>query len=377
MDPDFLECLVTEMEKNEDISLVYSNIRLIDDMGDPIMDNNWYWTQGTANVNLPESSSKLNVHANNTIGPAFMYRATAAYVIEDYCELKFGIEDYDYWMRLNALLTLKHSSFSHPIYSYRFHENSLTSKSESLGISAMRDRLMIWDQFRRDYYLYPMIWILKSDETILKNILKNQILDSGHLLIREDYLKELDIPFSVPLVHINICSNAKNIEQPITIDKRLFKVFISPDLQNIAQDNYADLDYDTYISLDNKDNLDLPVMKDFAGWFVINKADSVFGFLNSKIKNRKLHYLEEKINVTPTKKVSIIISSKMHKECILSIINQKFSRNEYEILILNNRLKDDDLSGLIQEKNSPKDFIQELFVPSKSLEYCRNIGILE
>ena len=42
----------------------------------------------------------------------------------------------------------------------------------------------------------------------------------------------------------------------------------------------------------------------------------------------------------------------------LSIINQKFSRNEYEILILNNRLKDDDLSELIQEKNSPKDLFK-------------------
>ena len=45
MDPDYIECLVDEMKKNEDISLVYSNIRLIDDIGNPILDHDWYSTK--------------------------------------------------------------------------------------------------------------------------------------------------------------------------------------------------------------------------------------------------------------------------------------------------------------------------------------------
>ena len=88
-----------------------------------------------------------------------------------------------------------------------------------------------------------------------------------------------------------------------TIDEKFFNVFIIPNLENISKIIILDLNYDTYISLYNKNNLKLPVMNDFAGWFTINRVDSVFGFLNSKIKNRKLEYLEGKINLIPTKKL--------------------------------------------------------------------------
>ena len=178
MDQDFIEKLVDDIKENKDIGMIYANIRLIDVNGNPILNHKWYPDhQGSDNVNLPKSTMNLNIHPNNTIGPAFIYRASAAHIIEDYSKYQFGLEDYDYWMRLNSLLTMKHSSFSHPIYSYRFHDNSLTAKAKELRLIPRRDQLMIWDDFRRYFYLSPMIWVVKSDEYVLKKWVKNEILN--------------------------------------------------------------------------------------------------------------------------------------------------------------------------------------------------------
>ena len=63
------------------------------------------------------------------------------------------MEDYDYWMRVNALLQLRHTDFDEPAYEYRFHSKSLTSRDEELGITRRRVRMMVFDDFRRDFYL--------------------------------------------------------------------------------------------------------------------------------------------------------------------------------------------------------------------------------
>ena len=386
MDANFVEKLVEEMKKDEDIGMVYANIRLIDSNDDFMLDHKWYPNPlGTANVSLPESTLKLNICANNIIGPAFMYRASVAYILEDYSSYLFGIEDYDYWMRLNSLLSIRHSSFNYPIYSYRFHDNSLTSKSEELGIIPMRDRLMIWDDFRRDFYLSPMVWVLNSDETVLKSTLKEKILSKEHILVEEYEIDYLSIPFSVPSVYVHIVSDVKNIKNLVDVPDNFFKVVIVPYLTENMEEYLLDLNYDACITLDTEKDLNLPKLDNFAGWFLINNLDSIFGFLNSKIKNKKLYELEEMVhNDQHTKKVSVIICTHRENEtlkrAIESVLNQSFSKNDYEVVLVNNDFRNKNINNLIKEYRKDdlfKNLIREVLAPQKGLSFARNVGMWE
>lgn len=152
--PEFLDKFVSEMNSNPNAAMVYGNLILIDESGETKRGYGWYeFPPLSGNVMLPASAEKLNVHANNTIGAAFMYRASVASIIGEYAVDRFGIEDYDYWMRINEIFDIVHTSFSEPLYKYRIHNQSLSSRDNELKITENRPNLMHRDYLRRKYLL--------------------------------------------------------------------------------------------------------------------------------------------------------------------------------------------------------------------------------
>lgn len=151
--PCCLEILSAELMRNREYDMVFGNMRLINENGDIIKPHGWYESPVlSGNVILPDSTEKLNTIANNTIGAAFLYRASSAAVLNCYSNYKYTLEDYDYFMRMNSLLTIKHIIYKKPIYEYRMHSESLTSHDGELGITASRDSLMQLDALRRRFY---------------------------------------------------------------------------------------------------------------------------------------------------------------------------------------------------------------------------------
>ncbi len=164
MTPACLEILANELMLNRDIDMVYGNMRLIDENGDILRGYGWYELPiMSGNVILPDFTDNLNTYANNTIGAAFLYRAGAAALLGGYSDYKYTLEDYDYFMRMNSLLTIKHSLCKKPIYEYRMHKGSLTAKDEELGITASRPALMQLDAIRRDFYTKPIYFYADGD----------------------------------------------------------------------------------------------------------------------------------------------------------------------------------------------------------------------
>lgn len=147
---EFIAETVEELNRDKEAAMVYSNMRLIDHRGDILRGFGWYeYPPGSGNVILPASTLNLNTKANNTIGAAFMYRASAADIIGGYDGDMFGFEDYDYWMRMNEVFKIKHSDFKKPLYYYRMHDGSLTAKDTELRITERREGLMEFDKERR------------------------------------------------------------------------------------------------------------------------------------------------------------------------------------------------------------------------------------
>ena len=106
--PVCLEILADELTRDRRCDMVFGNMRLIDDNGDILKGKGWYENPPlSGNVILPDSTENLNTYANNTIGAAFLYRAGAAAVLNGYSEYKFMLEDYDYFMKMNSLFSIK------------------------------------------------------------------------------------------------------------------------------------------------------------------------------------------------------------------------------------------------------------------------------
>ena len=170
--PDCLEILCTELCRDRTCDMVYGNMRLIDGEGKILKGGGWYeFPPLSGNVILPDSTGDLNIKANNTIGAAFLYRAGAAKLLNKYSEYKFMLEDYDYFMRMNSLFSIKHTLVKKPLYEYRMHKDSLTANDTKLGITASRPALMRLDEIRRTYYTENMYYYCDGSNPELEKAL--------------------------------------------------------------------------------------------------------------------------------------------------------------------------------------------------------------
>ena len=120
-----LKEMVSVLDNNQNIGLIYCNTDIIDEHGEVI---------GQSNLPLPE-----NLINQNVIGACFMYRADIAKKIGGYEPDFFLAEDYEYWLRffLNSEI-YKHNL---NLYEYRLHSKSLTAASRERQILIQRARV--------------------------------------------------------------------------------------------------------------------------------------------------------------------------------------------------------------------------------------------
>ncbi len=148
-----LERMVERLVNAPEIGMVYADYRAIDLHGSPLV----HWrahnrSQPLSNVvHLPRTTERLNVIPDNFIGPCFLYRGWIGRVLGAY-EPHQGVEDYDYWMRINDLFTIAHLGSDEPLYWYRVHDNTLTARKDEEGIPEKIDRLMALEQDRLQWY---------------------------------------------------------------------------------------------------------------------------------------------------------------------------------------------------------------------------------
>ncbi len=377
---DCLKTLVENLEKKPDADMVYGNMQLINIKGKVKRGHFWFEKPlFSGNVCFPKSADALNTFANNTIGAAFMYRAKAAYVLEDYSKYKTNLEDYDYWMRMNSLLKIEHIDEEKPIYQYRIHNESLTAHDKELGITKNRYKLMVLDDFRRDFYMSVLIWVLDTEDE--KNPyyteFKKRLENAGHMILpREDVLS-----CGIGEKHSCVCyayfgnnPSAEKVEEM----KRFSGTVIVSESQSTANAELFDLCM-TY------SDEELEKQDDFKGWFYVADGIAAFDLADSKIKNNMLYGLEKMIEEPPAveKKISIIICTYLRGvklvDAIWSVIRQSMSKKEYEIIIVDNAPFTSGIREQIEffkQKYGEFDgFIRYLAVPQKGLSYARNAGM--
>lgn len=289
MHQDYLQRLVEELQHHPQTAMVYANIRLIDESGQPYRDFPWYPDpMHPEYVIFPNCILELNTVPNNYIGAAFMYRAVVAHALGNYSKNRYCTEDYDYWMRINECFELRHTSFCAPIYDYRFHSKSLTAQSKQLRINENRERLMLWENFRRDYLPCRTFW--RIDASLLAEPwgqeLASCVTQAGHALIKDADLWGLlcCCPYHTTIEIIGQRTTWVSKGHPSC------RVMVSAQALSCVS-KYSDLLIDTYISL-------APVTEDsflpeHLGFFFFETVQSAFAFLDIKAKSNALQRMED------------------------------------------------------------------------------------
>ncbi len=366
MHPQFLEKFVNDMKKYDHTAMIYGNIRLIDEKGNPKTDFGWYADdpENPENVLLPKCILELNTFANNFIGAAFMYRAVVANILEDYSRYKYGIEDYDYWMKVNELFTLRHASFNEIEYSYRMHSKSLTSKDKELKITENRYKQMLLDAFRRDYFLIPLYWIVDTDDAdnVCYKELCNAIKKHGHYIISKTDAKKQTPNFYERFIYVRFSKDGNAAVE--NVPSNAYKVLIAEKSVKVQSDMF-----DAFIC--NDEVTDKDFIEAYKGWYGIPNGSDAFAFIDSKAKNTFLYDLEgDAYSCTGyEKELSIIITycgnTKLLKECINSIPE----KDNKEILIIANAAEMEELKPFVNEE------VQVIFCLSQSDVTKKNVAV--
>jgi len=325
--PKFLEKFVDEMNKHPRTGMFYANMELIDEKGYPKTDFDWYSIdeRNRSFVMFPKCVLELNTVANNYIGAAFMYRAVIACVVEDYSMFKFGIEDYDYWMKVNELFDLRHTTFEEIEYSYRMHSESLTSKDKELKITENRYKQMLLDDFRRNYFLKQQTWIIEGDESIQHKRFIEYIKKVGHKIISLEEARKQTINLYERYIYVKFGDTYSKCCREIP--KSSYKVIVTNKCDIVEEDN----NWDIYISYNEVNENDF--ISAYKGWYYINDSENLLAFIDAKARNAFLYELEAD-SVTATKyekRFSIIVPYSNHFEETLD--NSKLSDDD-EIIVM-------------------------------------------
>lgn len=387
--PDFLTRLVDCLERHPDWDMAYANIDLIDEGGQPLRNSDWFRGDqaplDSEHIHLPKDPSEINTLPDNFIGSAFLYRRRVLGLLGDYSTGWYTVEDYDFWMRVNALLNLRHADFSDPVYAYRFHSQSLTSQKEELEISSWQEKLVIYDGFRRDFYLSPLAWMIETTPnpkaSLLAGLLRQRIASSDQLLMERHQIEPSSLPHLwFPVIYVHVIENSDLLPTPPgNLSASTLKILAATgDLHALPAGSN---NWDLCIAIPGTTGLP-------AGWISVPDEATLLCAVDIWARSRHLAVFEHEMAgpPVPAVKISVVICSYKRVQrleaAIVSVAQQEFPAEQVELLVVNNDLGSAEIQPLIDRlqgeyfKDSPHK-LRLIQCPAIGLSHARNAGIAE
>jgi glycosyltransferase involved in cell wall biosynthesis/glycogen synthase len=207
MEPRHLEALVAKLQQNPEVGMVYADYYAIDDRGDLLKDPRWRRHNrpdlNSGEVRLPRTTEKLNQVPDNFIGPCFMYRGWIGRILGDY-DAPQGVEDYDYWMRMNTLFTIRHLGSADLLYRYRVHDNTLNARAQEEKIPVKLQELMEEEKKRSAFFRQRVIYI--ADYLVADWLSKQAIPEEDVISIEQltNPITETEKPYALAVSASNL-----------------------------------------------------------------------------------------------------------------------------------------------------------------------------
>jgi glycosyltransferase involved in cell wall biosynthesis len=285
--PDFLRRLVDCLSRHPDWDMVYANQELIGEDGEPLLSSERYplcqSPYGGNRLLLPHDTARLNGGADNFVGATFLYRARVAMLLGDYATHLFGLEDYDYWMRVNALMTLRHADFDESLCEYRYHGGSLTSRAAELEIERRRRELVRLDERRREAFTRPLRWVVESDDDDACRQMRKGITNS--------LATATELPGQPVEVHARIVRDADRAGSSATRpDRHALAVLVVLEDSNLPSEVPAEWD----LCAARSDVAEPPAMRDRRrGWLTGRDAAALAAAIDIRARSRQLERMEQ------------------------------------------------------------------------------------
>jgi glycosyltransferase involved in cell wall biosynthesis len=369
---------------------------IIGEEGLPLKDSTWFSgyqvPSGSEHIHLPTDTSELNTWPNNYIGGAFLYRRRVYDLLAGYSPVQFTREDYDYWMQVNSLMNVRHVDFHNSVYDYRFHSESLTHHDTELSITSERKFLMVFDDFRRDFYLMPSIWVLdetisNSEEQRIYDELRKVLTSRNQIIIPVAEIKKMKLPhLFLPGVYIKIASNPGSLSDfPHSISQNFTKVLLTT--TDLPGTEIPANNWDIYLSMSQVEDSGKIQNERKRAWSS-NDLATLISAVDIQCRSQQLRKIELDASNPPTNnlKISVVICSYMRyeilKKSLEAITHQSLPQINYEVLVVDNNPDRTKLSTLIEGINQT-DFrenpghLRLIHCPILGLSYARNAGIAE
>jgi GT2 family glycosyltransferase/glycosyltransferase involved in cell wall biosynthesis len=185
MAPEALEAMVQKLLANPQAVFVYADVSLIDDHGNPLTDHSYRPQNVDPSqpdiLRLYREGTPLGYESDNYINACFLYRAEAVRALEGYyaSDLR-GLEDYDFWLRLQKCGELIHLDNDQPLYEYRVHtrtmSQALLTEERDAHFKRLQD-FITYEAQRRRYAAQPwtLIWtnsLSPADQKALETLSK-------------------------------------------------------------------------------------------------------------------------------------------------------------------------------------------------------------
>ena len=385
--PEFLERMVGCLERHPDWDMAYANLDIIGEDGQALKNTTYYdpyqRPSRSEHIYLPTSTSELNTRANNSIGAPFLYRNRVAHLLGDYSPFRFVMEDYDYWMRVNALMTLRHADFDEPLYEYRFHSQSLTSRWAEFDMLGKREQMMVFEDFRRDFYLSPITWVIDGDGSSTASTLERCARDAGHVVFSGDYPLASIPDAGVPVVYVTVSDDPERAmpgrtDLPAGTVRAL--VTSAASLPVSVSDGW-----DTCWAVGHAG--DVPRLSgDYRGWFAAADVETLFHAIDISAKSRHLERVEAETEAgaPPTLNASVVICTRgisdRLRQAVRSVAAQQVGHESYELILVDNNPQQRSLreavAGMRDElfRDRP-DRLRFVVCPAPGLSAARNAGI--
>lgn len=125
-----IQVMVDFLNINKEVGVVYGNYFAINQNGQKMgATDNWRSYDRNlfdpAVVNLPKQARFFKRIPINSVGPQFLYRASLARIVGKYSDTP-GIEDYDFWSRMEIVTEFMRLPSEEALYSYRVHDESIS-----------------------------------------------------------------------------------------------------------------------------------------------------------------------------------------------------------------------------------------------------------
>lgn len=397
MKPDCLERLVESLRRDDDVDMVYGNMDIIGPDGSALKGSGWYASYqspaGSEHIHLPRDTAELNTWANNYIGACFMYRARVAHLIRDYSAERFCTEDYDYWMRINAMFRLRHVGIDQPLYEYRFHPNSLTSKDKELRITENRTRLMVFEDFRRSFLLSTGVWVLEpaadtAAERAFADTLAARLTARGHKVYTPQAFGELEIaPRWTPTTWMRIAQDAGDAGRSAPDLEGVSAVLVAVDSSPLPEQVSEGW---TWCVCTESGASPLRLAEPYQGWACVEGVDALIAAADVLAKEQQLAAIEadaeaEHAGKRPPELEATIVICTYRRSASLpaalrSAARQDLGHARYEIVVVNNdpaeshpRVIADEIRR--EEMSELPGHLRVIDCPIPGLSHARNSGL--